>query len=59
VRKGIEVVLDEGTQYQVQDLARRQSRSLANATAFLVKLGLEQVRAEQRRDTDHHDIARR
>jgi hypothetical protein len=48
MRKGIRIVLDEGTQFQVQDLARRESRPLANAVAYLVKLGLAAKRAEQR-----------
>jgi hypothetical protein len=48
MRKGIRIVLDQGTQFQVQDLARRESRPLANAVAYLVKLGLAAKRAEQR-----------
>jgi hypothetical protein len=55
MRKGIRIVLDDATQYAVTDLARRESRPLANAVAYLVKLGLAAKRAEQRpaRDIDH------
>ena len=48
MRKGIRIVLDDATQYAVTDLARRESRPLANAVAYLVKLGLAAKRAEQR-----------
>jgi hypothetical protein len=48
MRKGIRIVLDDATQYAVTDLARRESRPLANAVAYLVKKGLAATRAEQR-----------
>jgi hypothetical protein len=59
MRKGIRIVLDEGTQFQVQDLARRESRPLANAVAYLVKLGLAAKRAEQRPAADRPEPPRR
>jgi len=45
---GIRITLDAATQHAVEDLARRQSRPVANAALFLIKLGLSAIRAEQR-----------
>ena len=53
MRKGIRIVLDDATQYAVTDLARRQSRPLANAAAYLIKLGLEQIRAQATEKPPH------
>jgi hypothetical protein len=48
MRKGLRVTLDPATEHAIQDLARRQSRPASNAALYLIKLGLEQVRAQQR-----------
>jgi hypothetical protein len=42
------VVCDDAIYQTVEDPARRQSRSSANMALYLIKLGLEQVRAQQR-----------
>ena len=42
------VVCDDATYHTVEDLARKQSRASANMALYLIKRGLEQVRAEQR-----------
>jgi hypothetical protein len=42
------VVVDDATYQTVEDLARRQSRTSANMALFLIKLGLEHWRAQQR-----------
>jgi hypothetical protein len=48
VRKGIRIVLDDATQFQLQEMAKRESRALANAAAYCIRLGLAAKRAEQR-----------
>jgi hypothetical protein len=58
MRKGIRITLDDATEHALHDMARRESRPVANAAAYLIKLGLAAKRAEQRRDTDHHDAQR-
>jgi hypothetical protein len=48
MRKGIRITLDPAAEHAIEDLARRQSRPVANAALYLIKLGLEKHRAEQR-----------
>ena len=42
------IVPDDATHNTVEDLARRQSRPVANMALYLIELELEQVRASQR-----------
>jgi hypothetical protein len=42
------VCADDATYQNVEDLARRQSRPAANMCLYLIKLGIEQIRAQQR-----------
>jgi hypothetical protein len=58
MRKGIRITLDDPTERSLQDFARRESRYLANAAAYLIKLGLEQVRAKQAAMPKSDDAAR-
>jgi hypothetical protein len=48
MRKGLRVTLDPATEHAVADLARRESRPLANMALALIKAGIEQRRAQQR-----------
>jgi hypothetical protein len=47
MRKGIRITLDDPTERALQDMARAQARPLANAAAYCIRLGLEQIRAQQ------------
>jgi hypothetical protein len=48
------VVVDDATYQTVEDLVRKQSRASANMALYLIKRGLEQVRAEQRPAADRN-----
>jgi hypothetical protein len=47
-RRSWRITPDEATAHAVEDLARRESRPVANAALVLIKAGLEQRRAQQR-----------
>jgi hypothetical protein len=52
------VVVDDATYQTVEDLARKQSRASANMALYLIKLGLEYFRAQQRSvEYKHNDNA--
>jgi hypothetical protein len=48
MRKGIRITPDDALTHTIEDLARRDSRSVANMCIALIKAGLEQRRAQQR-----------
>ena len=49
------VVVDDATYQTVEDLARKQSRASANMALYLIKLGLEHIRGQQRASEPVHN----
>jgi hypothetical protein len=47
-KHSIRITCDPATHHAVEDLARRESRPVANAALALIKAGLEQRRVQQR-----------
>jgi hypothetical protein len=54
-RRGVRIVLEDATQLQLEEFARRDGRALANAAAHMIRLGLAAKRAEQRTVSEPRD----
>jgi hypothetical protein len=48
MRKGIRITPDEALTHTIVDLARRESRPIANMCIALIKSAIEQRRAQQK-----------
>jgi hypothetical protein len=48
MRKGIRITPDEALTHTIVDLARRESRPIANMCVALIKSAIEQRRAQQK-----------
>jgi hypothetical protein len=48
MRKGIRITPDAALTHTIEDLARRESRPVANMCIALIKSAIEQRRAQQR-----------